>query len=217
MQLGRRPRHGRADAVRPVRRDAFSRFCIFNCLRSKKQGRYKWHVDIFEESLRSDSRYTVAGFDKIVAGSAGLLAAESVGENKWFSKLTSAHQKTGAIDSPLAFKIHSAFSHPCAGPMFRLPMLVAVFQIIEQACCRSANDCVQVERLYAHYDGGSITQELCNGGILVRNSDGINADERRTQKSRCGRARSGIQLNGSQVGGGRWRSATVICTTCAQD
>jgi tetrahydromethanopterin S-methyltransferase subunit E len=91
--------------------------------------------------------------------------------------LTSAHQKTGAIDSPLAFKIHSAFSHPCAGPMFRLPMLVAVFQIIEQARCRSANDCVQVERLYAHYDVGSITQELCNGGIQVRESGGINANE----------------------------------------
>ena len=128
MQLGRRARHGTTDAVRPVRRDAFSQFCTFNRLRrGKKQGRRKWHVDIFEESLRRDSRYTVAGFDKIVAGSSGLLAAESVGENELFSKLTSAHQKTGAIDSPLAFKIHSAFSHPCAGPMFRLPMLVDGF------------------------------------------------------------------------------------------
>jgi hypothetical protein len=26
--------------------------------------------------------------------------------------LTSAHQKTGAIDGPLAFKIHNAFFHP---------------------------------------------------------------------------------------------------------
>jgi hypothetical protein len=127
MQLGRRARHGTADAVRPVRRDAFSQFCTFNRLGRKKQGRRKWHVDIFEESLRSDSRYTVAGFDKIVAGSSGLLAAESVGKNELFSKLTSAHQKPGAINSPLAFKIHSAFSHPCAGPMFRLPMLVDGF------------------------------------------------------------------------------------------
>jgi hypothetical protein len=32
--------------------------------------------------------------------------------------LTSAHQKTGAVDGPLAFKIHSAFFHPSVGPVF---------------------------------------------------------------------------------------------------
>jgi hypothetical protein len=94
-----------------------------------------------------------------------------------FSKLASAHQKTGAIDSPLAFKFHSAFSHPCAGPMLDTHVGCWLFRLLSKLRCRSANDCVQVERLYAHKHVGSITQELCNGGIQVRESGGINAKE----------------------------------------
>jgi len=38
-----------------------------------------------------------------------LFAAETVGKDEWFGELTSAHQKTSAIDGPLAFKIHKYF------------------------------------------------------------------------------------------------------------
>ena len=67
------------------------------------------HVDVFEYSLGGDSSYAVGGLDEVIAGTAGLFAAETVGKDEWFGELTSAHQKTGAIDGPLAFKIHRYF------------------------------------------------------------------------------------------------------------
>jgi hypothetical protein len=61
--------------------------------------------------------------------------------------LTSAHQKTGAVDGPLAFQIHSAFFHPTR----------FVFPVVTERGCRSAECLLQVERLYAQKRGGSIT------------------------------------------------------------
>lgn len=111
----------------------------------KLRGRER-HVDVFEEGLSGDPSYAGRGLDEVIAGLAGLFAAESVGKNEGFGKLTSAHQKTGAVDSPLAFDIHSAFFHPT-----RL-----VF-----GCNRarlSLGGCLfQVERLYSQKEGGSIT------------------------------------------------------------
>jgi len=77
----------------------------------KLRGRER-HVDVFEEGLSGDSFYSGRGLDEVIAGLAGLFAAESVGKNEGFDKLTSAHQKTSAVDGPLAFKIHNAFFHP---------------------------------------------------------------------------------------------------------
>jgi hypothetical protein len=45
--------------------------------------------------------------------------------------LTSAHQKTGAIDGPLAFDIHSAFLHPTR----------FVFLVLTECGCHSADTC----------------------------------------------------------------------------
>lgn len=73
------------------------------------------HVDVFEDGSSGDASYAVRGLDEVVAGTAGLFPAESVGKNEWLSELTSAHQETGAIDGPLDFKIHGAFFHPSAG------------------------------------------------------------------------------------------------------
>jgi hypothetical protein len=73
------------------------------------------NVDVFEDGLSRDAFYAVRGLDEVVAGTAGLFAAESVGENEWLGELTSTHQETGAIDGPVAFKIHGAFFHPSAG------------------------------------------------------------------------------------------------------
>src|SRR5208282_2757376 len=72
------------------------------------------HVDVFEAGLGGDSFYAVGGFYEVVSGTARLFAAESVGKDQRFGELTSAHQKTGAVDGPLAFTIHSHFFHPSA-------------------------------------------------------------------------------------------------------
>ena len=112
----------------------------------KLRGRER-HVDVFEEGLSGDPSYSGRGLDEVVAGLAGLLAAESVGKNERFRKLTSAHQKTGAIDGPLAFDIHNAFFHPAR----------IVFLVLTERDFRSADTCFKVERLYSRKRGGSIT------------------------------------------------------------
>ena len=96
----------------------------------KLRGRER-HVDVFEEGLRGDPFYSGRGLDEVIAGLAGLFAAESVGKNEGFDKLTSTHQETGAVDGPLMFHIHSAFlsSHP-----------IFVLVVTERGR-RSADDC----------------------------------------------------------------------------
>ena len=103
-------------------------------------------VDVFEEGLGGDPAYAVRGLDEVVAGPAGLFAAESVGKDERFGELTSAHQKTGAVDDPLAFDIHSAFFHPTR----------YVFLVVTERGLRSAECLFQVERMYAQKEGGSI-------------------------------------------------------------
>src|SRR5882762_4604074 len=112
----------------------------------KLRGRER-HVDVFEEGLSGDPFYSGRGLDEVIAGLAGLFAAESVGKNERFGKLTSAHQKTGAIDGPLAFKIHNAFFHPT-----RL-----VFLVLTDARLSLGGSLFQVERLYSQKRSGSIT------------------------------------------------------------
>src|SRR5258708_32938445 len=65
--------------------------------------------DVFQEGLRGDPSYAGRGLDEVIAGLAGLFAAESVGKNEWVGKLTSTQQKTRAVYGPLAFKIHKCF------------------------------------------------------------------------------------------------------------
>ncbi len=66
-------------------------------------------VDVFEYGLGSDSSDAVGGLDEVVAGATGLFAAECVDEDERFGELTGAHQETGTIDGPLAFRIHKCF------------------------------------------------------------------------------------------------------------
>src|SRR6202521_6466443 len=89
------------------------------------------HVDVFEEGLRGDPFYSGRGLDEVIAGLAGLFAAESVGKNEGFDKLTSAHQKTGAVDGPLSFQFHSASLSPPP---------ISVLVVTERGC-RPADDC----------------------------------------------------------------------------
>ena len=49
----------------------------------KLRGRDR-NVDVFKEGLSGDTSYTGKGLDEVVAGLAGLFAAESVGKNEGF-------------------------------------------------------------------------------------------------------------------------------------
>ncbi len=49
----------------------------------KLRGRER-HVDVFEEGLSGDPFYSGRGLDEVIAGLAGLFAAESVGKNERF-------------------------------------------------------------------------------------------------------------------------------------
>ena len=49
------------------------------------------YIDILECSPRSDAAETFTGFDEVIAGLAGMFAAERVGENERFGELTRLH------------------------------------------------------------------------------------------------------------------------------
>jgi len=121
------------------------------------------HVDVFEEDLPGDPSYAVSGLDEVIAGAAGLLAAESVGKDEWFCELTSAHQEAGAVDSPLTFEIHKHFFHLSAGP--GVCVWLSAFRFRPSTALLGGILVFRVERLYAQKQSGSITKELCNGGI----------------------------------------------------
>ncbi len=105
-------------------------------------------VDVFEEGLGSDALYAAGGLDEVVAGASGLFAAESVGKNEWFSELTRAHQKTGAVDGPLVFRIHGAIFHPWQG---RFASGVSPFGfggtwlLLEANACFEWSDCTRTK------------------------------------------------------------------------
>lgn len=101
------------------------------------------HVDVFKEGLGGDSFYAFRSLHEVVAGAAGLLAAESVGEDEWFGELTSAHQKTGAIDGPWALSVHKTFFNPRHAPM--LVPGISGFRFLTEHGRRSANSLFQVE------------------------------------------------------------------------
>jgi hypothetical protein len=61
------------------------------------------YIDVFEDGLSGDPSDAVGGLDQVVAGTAGLFAAESVGEDHRLSELTGAHQETCAVYGPLIF------------------------------------------------------------------------------------------------------------------
>ncbi len=121
---------------------------------SRSMCRHQRHVDVFEEGLGGDAHYAAAGLDEIVAGTARLFAAECVGKNEWFGELTGAHQKTGAVEDPLAFRIHVALSSTLPQGKFDSGLSLFGFEgkwsLLETECL------FRVERLYAHRKSGSI-------------------------------------------------------------
>jgi hypothetical protein len=79
------------------------------------EGRSQRHVDVFEDDARRDVTDPAGRLDEVIAGPAGVITAERVGKSQRFGKLTSAHQKAGAIDSPMTF-IHDAIPFGGGGP-----------------------------------------------------------------------------------------------------
>src|ERR1700739_4797190 len=58
------------------------------------------YVDVLEDVVRCDAEAALERLDEIIAGVAGMFAAECVGESQGFFQLTSAHEKTRAVDGP---------------------------------------------------------------------------------------------------------------------
>ncbi len=148
------------------------------------------HVNVFKDGLGGNAGYAVGGLDDVVAGAAGLFAAESIDKNEWFGELTGAHKETGAVDGPLAFEGHIFLSLPKGGgPVYVSGLEVSDF---DRAWSRLSEYLLQVERLYAEKTSGSIPQELCNGGIPVREFAMLNRDEVSVERDGARRTRGGL-------------------------
>ena len=102
----------------------------------RSMGLRQGHVDVFEYGLGGDSPYAVGGLDEVVAGTAGLFAAECVGKDERFGELTGAHQETGTVDSPMAFEIHKCFLSLFGGAGVGFWL-----QVLAEYGCRSATAC----------------------------------------------------------------------------
>jgi hypothetical protein len=72
--------------------------------------RRDWDVDIFKDSAWSDAAKTQGRLDEIIAGHAGMFAAQWVSKEERFGQLTGAHQETRAVYGPWAFYIHISTS-----------------------------------------------------------------------------------------------------------
>jgi len=154
-----------------------------------KLGGCERHVDVFEEDLAGDPSHAVRGLDEVIAGTAGLFATESVGKDEWFGELTSVHQEAGAVNGPLIFEIHKRFlSHLGRG---RGSFLAFGFQVSSEHG-HSADGCFKRSRLYAQKGDGSITKELCNGGICVRRLDAMNPHQASITGTSGWRASGGV-------------------------
>jgi hypothetical protein len=68
--------------------------------------------------VRCDAETALERLDEIIAGIAGMFAAESVGESQGFFQLASAHEKTRAVDGPFICSIH--FVSPLGGALLRV-------------------------------------------------------------------------------------------------
>jgi hypothetical protein len=113
------------------------------------------HVDVFEQLTSRDAPYAVGGLHNVVAGLTALFAAECVGKQERFGELTSPHQKTCAIDGPIAFGIHIAFFRcrrgrfglACGLNFSRLRLLARqVFSFKWSDCTRTARggQCIRI-------------------------------------------------------------------------
>ena len=72
------------------------------------EGCLQGNIDVLEEIAWTNATKPFRGLDEVVAGLAGMLAAEGVGENEGFSNLTCTYNKACAVDGPCTFNLHKA-------------------------------------------------------------------------------------------------------------
>ncbi|MBI1740271.1 MAG: hypothetical protein HYR57_05255 [Candidatus Koribacter versatilis] len=68
------------------------------------------HIDVFEQVARMDAAKASTGFDQVVTGLAGVIAAQYVGEGKGLIELPGSHHEARAVNGPWALNVHKASS-----------------------------------------------------------------------------------------------------------
>jgi hypothetical protein len=115
--------------------------------------RGKWHVNVFEEDATGDTANAVRSFNEIVTGLTAMLATERVGERERMRKLTSADEKTSAINIPITFYRHDFFT---AREVVGCELIISV--------CKKYRDCTRrIKERQLHMNCAA-------GGILGRYS-----------------------------------------------
>ena len=163
------------------------------------------HIDVFEDGAWSDAAKPWRRFHQVIARKAGVLTAESVDEEQRFGELTSAHQETRAVDGPRIFKLHTSLplggGRRVASIWFQVSVLPGSTRNFMRPITRplGAGSWREVKRLYALAGGGSITKELCNGGIPFRKSDVKYRDQGRMKGNRSVRRRGWVWVKRGEL------------------
>lgn len=91
-----------------------------------RRRRLERYINVFELSLRHDATAAQRCLNEIVARLSGMFTTERVDEGKRLSELTGSHDKTGAVDGPWGFHVHSPSSLG-GGLVLGFPVLVSGF------------------------------------------------------------------------------------------
>src|SRR5882724_2419809 len=81
-------------------------------------GCLQWHIDVLEQSARTNAAEPFRGLDNIIAGVAGMFAAEGVGKNERLGQLTGSNNKARAVNGPRTFHLHK--TSPLGGELLRV-------------------------------------------------------------------------------------------------
>ena len=90
------------------------------------------HINVFEKLAGMNPAHTFAGLDEVVAGVAGLFAAEGVGKDERFGKLTGVHEETRAVNGPWSLDTHKN-STPGGRAVVSFSLLVSGFVLAVQS------------------------------------------------------------------------------------
>lgn len=75
-------------------------------VRCAARGCLQGHIDVFELSAWANATKSFRRLHEVITGLAGMLAAQSVGENESLCQLTSSHHEARAVDGPCTFMLH---------------------------------------------------------------------------------------------------------------
>jgi len=114
------------------------------------------YIDVFEEGLAGDAENAGRGFDEVIAGEAGMIAAEGIGEGERFGELASAHEKAGTINFPV---VHDFFH------LLRRVTVVLQRQVVV-SCLLKCCDCTRRGRQ------GQLHINCATGGIRGSRAEG---------------------------------------------